>query len=94
MERQEEGLDWQAVELKPDWPKGYTRVGAAAFHLRDWETATKAYEKGARRTRSNTCCALLSSPSQGSPRSVQSQGKCGRATVLNHSLLGQGVHGL
>ncbi len=37
----------QAVELKPDWPKGYTRVGAAAFHLRDWPAATKAYEKGA-----------------------------------------------
>lgn len=50
LQRQREGLDRQAVELKPDWPKGYTRVGAAAFHLRDWETATKAYEKGARRT--------------------------------------------
>ena len=36
----------QAVDLKPDWPKGYTRVGAAAFHLQDWKKATAAYEKG------------------------------------------------
>ena len=35
------------VELKPDWPKGYSRVGAAACGARDFSRAISAYEKGA-----------------------------------------------
>ena len=27
----------KVVELRPDWPKGYSRVGAAAHGLRRWE---------------------------------------------------------
>ncbi len=36
----------QVVELKPDWPKGYSRLGAAAIGLEDTEQAKAAYEKG------------------------------------------------
>ena len=38
----------QVVELKPDWPKGYSRVGAAAHGAQDFDAAVAAYEKGAR----------------------------------------------
>lgn len=37
----------QVVDLKPQWPKGYSRVGAAAIGLGDTEKAKAAYEKGA-----------------------------------------------
>ncbi len=37
----------QVVELKPDWPKGYSRLGAAAIGLGETEKAKSAYEKGA-----------------------------------------------
>lgn len=36
----------QCVELKPDWAKGYSRLGAAYYGLEEWEQATKAYEDG------------------------------------------------
>ena len=36
----------QVVELKPDWPKGYSRVGAAAYGAGDYDAAIEAYEKG------------------------------------------------
>ncbi|CAL5222224.1 g4557 [Coccomyxa viridis] len=36
----------KVVELKPDWPKGYSRLGAAAIGLGDTEQAKAAYEKG------------------------------------------------
>lgn len=36
----------QCVELKRDWPKGYSRLGAAYFGLEEWEEAVKAYEDG------------------------------------------------
>lgn len=29
----------QAIELKPDWAKGYFRKGAALFALRKWDEA-------------------------------------------------------
>lgn len=35
------------VDLKPEWPKGYSRLGAAAIGLGDTERAKEAYEKGA-----------------------------------------------
>lgn len=38
---------WQVVEIKPDWPKGYSRVGAAAIGAQDYDAAIAAYEKGA-----------------------------------------------
>lgn len=34
------------VEIKPQWPKGYSRVGAAALGMGDIERAKAAYEKG------------------------------------------------
>ena len=49
------GVAVQAVDLKPDWPKGYTRVGAAAFHLQDWKKATASYEKGASHALCGNC---------------------------------------
>ncbi|EFN59285.1 hypothetical protein CHLNCDRAFT_14958, partial [Chlorella variabilis] len=36
----------KVVELKPDWPKGYSRLGAAHFGLRQWDEAVEAYTKG------------------------------------------------
>lgn len=36
----------ECVSLKPDWPRGYSRLGAAYFGLEDWEEAIKAYETG------------------------------------------------
>lgn len=36
----------QAVKLKPDWPKGYSRVGAAYQGLRLWKEAGQAFEDG------------------------------------------------
>jgi hypothetical protein len=34
------------VQSAPDWPKGFGRVGDAAFHLKQYEKAIAAYEKG------------------------------------------------
>ena len=36
----------QCVTLKPDWGKGYSRLGAAYYGLEDWEEASQAYETG------------------------------------------------
>ena len=36
----------QVVEIKPEWPKGYSRLGAAAIGMGDTERAKAAYEKG------------------------------------------------
>ena len=36
----------QVVELKPDWPKGYSRLGAANSGLGAWDAAVEAYQKG------------------------------------------------
>lgn len=36
----------QVVELKPDWPKGYSRLGAAHQGLKQWDEAATAFEKG------------------------------------------------
>ena len=46
--RYEEALEdaERVTELKPDWPKGYSRVGAAAFGTGDYDRAISAYEKG------------------------------------------------
>ncbi|GJM85673.1 hypothetical protein PR202_ga02146 [Eleusine coracana subsp. coracana] len=38
----------KTVELKPDWAKGYSRLGAANLGLGDAASAVAAYEKGAR----------------------------------------------
>ena len=34
------------MELKRDWAKGYSRLGAAYYGLEQWEEAIKAYEDG------------------------------------------------
>lgn len=39
----------QVVEIKPDWPKGYSRLGAAHYGLGDFEEAKSAYNKGLER---------------------------------------------
>ncbi len=36
----------KTVELKPDWAKGYSRLGAAFHGLRKWDDAVAAYSKG------------------------------------------------
>jgi hypothetical protein len=36
----------KVVELKPEWPKGYSRLGAAHVGLKDWDGAIAAYGKG------------------------------------------------
>jgi hypothetical protein len=49
-------MPMQVVELKPDWPKGYSRVGAAAFGVRDYDEAVSAYEKGTYHVREAHSC--------------------------------------
>lgn len=36
----------QCVELKPDWAKGYSRLGAAHHGLGSFQDAVQALEKG------------------------------------------------
>ena len=36
----------QCVDLKPDWPKGYSRLGGALFGKGSTQDATEAYKKG------------------------------------------------
>lgn len=36
----------QVIKLKRDWPKGYSRVGAAYSGLKQWHEAIEAYEQG------------------------------------------------
>lgn len=36
----------KCIELKPDWPKGHSRRGAAYVGLRNWRGAQGAYEAG------------------------------------------------
>eukprot|EP00743_Colponemidia_sp_Colp-15_P000400 GILK01000461.1.p1 GENE.GILK01000461.1~~GILK01000461.1.p1 ORF type:complete len:564 (-),score=115.90 GILK01000461.1:110-1801(-) len=36
----------KCVELKPDWSKGYSRLGLALYHLDDYKNAEAAYSKG------------------------------------------------
>ena len=37
---------YQCVAIKPDWSKGYSRLGAALFGMEDYEEAKNAYEQG------------------------------------------------
>ena len=55
----------QVVEIKPEWPKGYSRLGAAAIGIGDTEKAKAAYEKGKPCSERSTCMQDLSGPSQG-----------------------------
>lgn len=36
----------RAVELRPDWAKGWSRIGAALHLARDWAGAADAYSRG------------------------------------------------
>jgi len=36
----------KCVELKPDWPKGYSRKGLAEFHLTKYDNAAETYKAG------------------------------------------------
>ena len=36
----------KVVELKPEWPKGYSRLGAALYGLERLDEAIEAYDKG------------------------------------------------
>ncbi|RHY22494.1 hypothetical protein DYB32_009486, partial [Aphanomyces invadans] len=36
----------KVVELRPDWPKGYSRLGTALFYQKKYTEAKAAYEKG------------------------------------------------
>ena len=35
------------VDIKPEWPKGYSRLGAANVGLGNWDDAVEAYKRGA-----------------------------------------------
>jgi len=43
----------KVVDLKPEWPKGHSRVGAALHGLRRWKDAIAAYEAGLKLDPSN-----------------------------------------
>lgn len=36
----------KCISLRPDWGKGYSRLGAAYFGLEQWQSAIEAYETG------------------------------------------------
>lgn len=36
----------QVTTLKPDWPKGYSRLGSALLGLKKHSEAEQAYQKG------------------------------------------------
>ena len=36
----------KCIQMKPDWPKGYSRLGAAQFIAKNYEEAAKAYAAG------------------------------------------------
>jgi hypothetical protein len=36
----------KCIELRPDWPKGYSRLGTALFYQKKYAEAKKAFEKG------------------------------------------------
>ena len=55
----------QVVEMKPDWPKGYSRLGAAAIGLGETEKAKAAYEKGARPQRTAASASCMAPQSLG-----------------------------
>lgn len=44
------------IKIKPDWAKGYSRKGLAAFNLEDLPTAKAAYEKGLQLEPNNDQC--------------------------------------
>ena len=44
----------KTISLKSDWPKGYSRKGAALHGLGDLEAASKAYEEGLKVDPSNS----------------------------------------
>jgi len=46
----------KTTELKPDWPKGWSRKGAALHGTGDHEAAVAAYEKGLELDPSNDAC--------------------------------------
>jgi hypothetical protein len=46
----------QCVDLKPDWAKGYSRLGAAYYGLQEWEEAIKAYEDGEQQQQQQRRC--------------------------------------
>jgi tetratricopeptide (TPR) repeat protein len=66
LHRYEEALEdaQKVVELKPEWPKGYSRVGAAALGAQQYDEAIAAYEKGARLGYSSCrlCCMHALAP--------------------------------
>ena len=39
-----------AIELKPDWPKAYSRKGKALFALKQYKQAASAYSRGLEKT--------------------------------------------
>ena len=36
----------RVTELKPEWAKGWSRLGAARYGLREWDDAVAAYTEG------------------------------------------------
>jgi predicted TPR repeat methyltransferase len=49
----------QCVELKPDWAKGYSRLGAAYYGLQEWENAIKAYEDGEQQQQEQRAACMI-----------------------------------
>lgn len=36
----------KCVSLKPDWAKGYSRLGGALYGKQDWDACVNAYKQG------------------------------------------------
>lgn len=80
----------QCVELKPEWAKGYSRLGAAHYGLQQWDKAIAAYEAGLKLDPANAGLqdaldqareAQEAPPSGGGP-GAEPQGRAGGCSLL------------
>ena len=80
----------KCVEIKPDWPKGYSRLGGALYGKAQYEEAVDAYKKGLGYDAEN---ATLKSGLKDAERALQGPGAlschglcaCGPVSVLQGS---------
>jgi hypothetical protein len=73
----------QTVQLKPDWPKGYSRMGAAQLGLQRWDDAVETYQRGAA-FKHTPCPRLLASL-------MRSKALCCTGQVPSHAPLPAGL---
>lgn len=80
----------KVVEIKPDWPKGYSRLGAALHGLHKWDDAVAAYQKGLELDPSNAQLKQgLADAEAAQHRASSSKGPSGGGLFANPQVLGR-----